>query len=151
MKSKVMNTSVDHLLSQKEHAIYTVGLDATVKDAVEEMNTRKIGFVMVLSSNKLAGVFSERDVLVRVVAAGLDPKSTSVSKVMSTKVRTIAPSDTAERALEIMTGNRCRHLPVMRDNQLIGLLSIGDITRWIARTHQLEADHLRSYLTGTPW
>ena len=145
-----MNTSVDYLLSQKEHAIYTVGLDATVKDAVEEMNTRKIGFVMVISSNKLAGVFSERDVLVRVVAAGFDPKSTSVSEVMSTKVRTITPGDTAEQALEIMTENRCRHLPVMRDNQLIGLLSIGDITRWIARTHQLEADHLRNYLTGTP-
>ena len=145
-----MNTSVDYLLSQKEHAIYTVGLDATVKDAVEEMNTRKIGFVMVISSNKLAGVFSERDVLVRVVAAGLDPKSTAVSEVMSTKVRTITPGDTAELALEIMTENRCRHLPVMRENQLIGLLSIGDITRWIARTHQLEADHLRNYLTGTP-
>ena len=146
-----MNTSDDYLLSQKEHAIYTVGLNATVKDAVEEMNTRKIGFIMVLSSTKLEGVFSERDVLVRVVAAGLDPKSTSVSDVMSTKVRTITPDNTAEQALEIMTENRCRHLPVMRDNQLVGLLSIGDISRWIARTHQLEADHLRSYVTGTPW
>ena len=146
-----MNTSVDHLLSQKENAIYTVGLDATVADAVEEMNARKIGFVMVLSSSQLAGVFSERDVLVRVVAAGLDPQSTSISEVMSTKVRTISPTDTAERALEIMTNKRCRHLPVMQNKKLVGLLSIGDLTRWITRTHQLEADHLRSYVTGTPW
>ena len=146
-----MNTSVDHLLSQKENAIYTVGLDATVADAVEEMNARKIGFVMVLSSSQLAGVFSERDVLVRVVAAGLDPQSTSISEVMSTKVRTISPTNTAERALEIMTNKRCRHLPVMQNKKLVGLLSIGDLTRWITRTHQLEADHLRSYVTGTPW
>ena len=146
-----MNTSVDYLLSQKEHAIYTVGLSATVADAVKEMNQRKIGFVMVLSSSKLVGVFSERDVLVRVVAAGLDPESTPVSEVMSKKVRTIAPGDTAEKALQIMTEKRCRHLPVMRDKQLIGLLSIGDVSRWIALTHQLEAEHLRSYVTGTPW
>lgn len=146
-----MNASVDFLLSKKEHAVYTVTLDTTVADAVSEMNLRKIGFVMVLSSSKLVGVFSERDVLVRVVAAGIDPKSTPVSEVMSSKVRTISPGDTAERALEIMTENRCRHLPVMRDDQLVGLISIGDITRWIALTHQLEADHLRSYVTGTPW
>ena len=146
-----MNTSVDFLLSQKEHALYTVPLKATVEDAVEEMNKRKIGFIMVLSSSKLAGVFSERDVLVRVVADGLDPKSTPVAKVMSTNLRTISPDDTAEQALEIMTNHRCRHLPVMRKKQLVGLLSIGDVTRWITRTHQLEADHLRSYVTGTPW
>ncbi|MFP6899776.1 MAG: CBS domain-containing protein [Opitutales bacterium] len=146
-----MKTSVDHLLSQKEHAIYTVDLDATVEDAVKEMNNHKIGFIMVLSSLKLVGVFSERDVLVRVVAEGRIPKATPVSKVMTTDVRTISPDDTAEQALEIMTNHRCRHLPVMRDDQLVGLLPIGDVTRWIARTHQLEADHLRSYVTGTPW
>ena len=146
-----MNTSVDYLLSQKEDAVYTVDLEATVEDAVKEMNDHKIGFVMVLSSSKLVGVFSERDVLVRVVADGLDPKTTLVSKVMTTDVRTISPGDTAEKALEIMATHRCRHLPVMRKKQLVGLLSIGDVTRWITRTHQLEADHLRSYVTGTPW
>ena len=146
-----MNASVDFLLSKKEHSIYTVPLDATVAEAVSEMNLRKIGFVMGLSSSKLVGVFSERDVLVRVVATGLDPQNTPVSEVMSSKVRTISPGDTAERALSIMTENRCRPLPVMRDDQLVGLISIGDITRWIAHTHQLEADHLRSYVTGTPW
>ena len=145
-----MNTSVDYLISQKEHALYTVGLDTTVEDAVKEMNQREIGFLMILSSSQLAGVFSERDVLVRVVAAGVDPKTTKMSEVMSTNLRTITPEDTAEKALEVMTEHRCRHLPVMRDDQLIGLLSIGDVTRWIARTHQLEADHLRNYVTGTP-
>ena len=147
----MMNTSVDFLLSQKEHALYTLPLTATVEEAVKEMNAHKIGFMMILSASKLVGVFSERDVLVRVVAAGRDPKTTPVSKVMSSNLRTITPGDTAEKALEVMTNPRCRHLPVMQKKKLVGLLSIGDVTRWITRTHQLEADHLRSYVTGTPW
>ena len=145
-----MNTTVDYLISQKEHVLYTASLNTTVEDAVKEMNQREIGFLMILCSSQLAGVFSERDVLVRVVAAGVDPKTTKMSEVMSTNLRTITPEDTAEKALEVMTEHRCRHLPVMRDDQLIGLLSIGDVTRWIAQTHQLEADHLRNYVTGTP-
>ncbi|MFP6855361.1 MAG: CBS domain-containing protein [Opitutales bacterium] len=146
-----MSASVDLLLSQKEDVVYTVSLNTTVEDAVKKMNDHKIGFIMVLSSSRLAGVFSERDVLVRVVAGGLNPKKTLVSEVMSTDVITITPSDNAEKALEIMSEKRCSHLPVMRGDQLVGLLSIGDVTRWISRTQQLEADHLRSYVTGTPW
>ena len=112
------------------------------------MNRLRIGAIVVLEDGKLAGIFTERDVLRRVVGAGIDPKAVRVSEVMTRDVITVAPETMVEEVAALFTEKRCRHLPVVTDGKLVGLISIGDISRWVADAHQAEAEHLRNYISG---
>jgi CBS domain-containing protein len=143
-----MNTSIETLLEGKGRAVYTVSHDITVAEAVQEMNHHKIGAVLVMNGRRVAGIFTERDVLRRVVGAGLDPVMTPVTAVMTGKVLTIGPQTTVQEVMDLFTERRCRHLPVMRDGELLGLISIGDVSRWVANMHRAEAESLRQYIAG---
>jgi CBS domain-containing protein len=143
-----MNTSIATLLEGKGRAVYTVSHDITVAEAVQEMNHHKIGAVLVMNGRRLAGIFTERDVLRRVVGAGLDPVMTPITSVMTGKVLTIEPETTVQEVLDLFSERRCRHLPVMRDGELLGLISIGDVSRWVANMHRAEAESLRQYIGG---
>jgi CBS domain-containing protein len=143
-----MNTPISALLGRKGSALHSVTPSMTVAEAVAEMNRNRVGAVVVLDGGKLAGIFTERDVLRRVVGAGVDPNTTSVAAVMTGNVLTVSPETTVDQAIEIFTEKRCRHLPVMADGRLIGLVSIGDTTRWMADAHRAEAEHLKSYIAG---
>lgn len=112
------------------------------------MNRNRVGSVVVMEGDRLVGIFTERDVLRRVVGAGLDPKRALVTDVMSAGVLTIAPDTTVEQTMKIFTEKRCRHLPVIVDDRLGGTISIGDVTRWMADHHRAEAEHLKNYITG---
>jgi CBS domain-containing protein len=112
------------------------------------MNRNRIGAIIVLDGPRLVGVFTERDVLRRVVGANLDPRTALVADVMSAGVVTIPPTATVEQAMNIFTEKRCRHLPVVREGAIVGVISIGDVTRWMADTHRAEAEHLRNYIAG---
>ena len=112
------------------------------------MNRQRVGCMLVIADGRLAGVFTERDVLKRVVGAGVDPLRTRVADVMTATVITIAPDATVEQAMVIFTEKRCRHLPVVEHGQLVGTISIGDITRWMADSHRAEAEHLKNYITS---
>ncbi len=112
------------------------------------MNRLRIGAIVILDSGKLAGIFTERDVLHRVVGAGIDPKAVRVSEIMTRNVLTIAPETTIEEVAALFTEKRCRHLPVVSNDSLIGLISIGDISRWVADAHRAEAEHLKNYISG---
>ncbi len=94
------------------------------------------------------GMFTERDVLTRIVAAGRNPQATRVSEVMTASVVTIAPTTTVEQVMETFTSKRCRHLPVLADGHLQGLISIGDVSRWLVDSHRAEAEQLRQYIAG---
>ena len=120
----------------------------TIADAVAEMNRHRVGSVLVLDAGRLVGIFTERDVLRRVVGAGIDPKRTLVADVMTAGVITISPESTVEETMVIFTEKRCRHLPVLDGGQLVGTISIGDITRWMADSHRAEAEHLKNYITS---
>jgi CBS domain-containing protein len=144
-----MNTSISTLLEQKSGAVRAVPTTVTVMEAVQEMNRHKIGSVLVMNGTRLAGIFTERDVLLRVVGAELDPMTTPIAKVMSTNVLTITPEATVQQVMDIFTEHRCRHLPVMKDNQVTGLISIGDVSRWVASMHRAEAESLRQYIAGS--
>jgi CBS domain-containing protein len=120
----------------------------SVSDAVAEMNGHRVGSVLVLDNGRLVGIFTERDVLRRVVGAGVDPKRTQVAEVMTAGVITISPEVTVEETMVLFTEKRCRHLPVVDNGRLIGTISIGDITRWMADTHRAEAEHLKNYITS---
>ena len=143
-----MNTSIATLLEGKGRALHTVPANVTVIEAVQKMNQHKVGAVLVMDGAKLAGIFTERDVLTRVIAASLDPKTTPVTQVMSGNVLTVAPEATVQQVMDIFAERRCRHLPVIQNEVLVGLISIGDVSRWVANAHRAEAESLRQYIAG---
>ncbi len=143
-----MNTPVAVLLSRKGSAVIAVASSDSIADAVRVMNEKKIGSVLVMDDGVLVGIFTERDILSRVVAAGRDPRATLVKEVMTEKLQTITPETTLGDVMELFTRLRCRHLPVILNGELLGLVSIGDVSRWLADTHRAEAEHLRQYIAG---
>ena len=119
----------------------------SVFDAVAEMNRHRVGSMLVLESGRLVGIFTERDVLRRIVGEGRDPRTTPIRDVMTANLITIGPDATVEQTMAIFTEKRCRHLPVLDQGQLVGSISIGDITRWMGDAHRAEAEHLKNYIT----
>lgn len=144
----VMNTPISAILERKGSNVYSVSPSATIAEAVAEMNRNRVGSVLVLDGNRLVGIFTERDVLRRVVGAGVDPKRALVADVMTAGVLTVTPDSTVEETMRIFTEKRCRHLPVLEGGRLCGTISIGDITRWMGDQHRAEAEHLKNYITG---
>jgi len=143
-----MNTPISALLAQKGTTVYTVRDTATAQDAANDMVTHNIGCVLVIDDNSLLGIFTERDLLTRVVAPGLAPRSTPITRVMSPLLHTVSPSDPLEKAMALISEKRTRHLPVLDDGRLVGLISIGDINKWVVERLQYEAASLRSYISG---
>jgi len=143
-----MNTPISAILERKGPAVHAVPSTYTISRAVDEMNRHRIGSIVVLEGSRLAGIFTERDVLRRVVGAGVDPNSMRVADVMTKDLITISNSTTIEETMVIFAEKRCRHLPVMSGDRMVGLISIGDISRWIADANRSEAEHLKNYISG---
>lgn len=143
-----MNTPITAILDRKGRTVFSVTPTTSVADAVSEMNRHRVGSVLVLDGGELVGIFTERDVLRRVVGANVDPKRMQVAEVMSTGVITISPESSIEDTMVLFTEKRCRHLPVLDQGRLVGTISIGDITRWISDASQAEAQHLKNYITS---
>lgn len=143
-----MNVPVSAILERKGRQIYSVSPDLSIADAVAEMNQHRVGSVLVIEAGKLIGIFTERDVLRRVVGASIDPRQVPVRRVMTSDVFTITPEATIDEVTEIFTEKRFRHLPVIQAGKLIGTISIGDVTRWNSDEHKAEAEHLKNYITG---
>jgi CBS domain-containing protein len=143
-----MNTPISAILDRKGSTVFSIPPSATIAEAVAEMNRHRVGSVLVLDNGRLVGIFTERDVLRRVVGAGLDPKTSLVAEVMSAGVLTITREATMEETMNIFTEKRCRHLPVVEEGRLLGTVSIGDITRWMAEQHRAEAEQLKNYIAG---
>ena len=142
------DTSISTLLEHKGSHVHSVEATLTVAEAVQEMNRHKIGAVLVTQDGELAGIFTERDVRTRVIAADLDPKTTIVAQVMTHHLITIEPEATVGDAMNIFADKRCRHLPIVDHGRLLGLVSIGDTSRWVANAHRAEAEHLKQYIAG---
>lgn len=142
------NTRIRDVLRRKGKDVYSVGPLATVIDAVNVMNDHHVGSVLVVEGGCPVGIFSERDVLVRVVAAHRDPRQTLIRDVMTTRLHTATPDDTLLDVMRLMTERRCRHVPVMEGEMLLGLVSIGDITKATQHNLRLEVRELSSYIGG---
>lgn len=143
-----MNTNISTLLAHKGFNVFSVLPHVTISEAVREMNSHRVGSVLVMDSGNLLGIFTERDVLTRVVGADLDPKSCTVGQMMTPNPITITMETTLQGVMDLFAQVRCRHLPVLKDNQVCGLVSIGDVSRWLVAAHRHEAEQLRSYITG---
>lgn len=139
---------VSSVLAEKGRQVYTIEKGVTVSQAVREMNEKGVGALVVTESGRPIGMFTERDVLRRVVDADKDPAMTRVSSVMTRNVVAIAPADRVEEVMALMTERRMRHLPVVESGQLIGLISIGDLMRWVTLNQEDQIRHMTEYITG---
>jgi CBS domain-containing protein len=144
----MLSTRIRDILRKKGEDVYSVGPLATVIDAVNAMNDHHVGSVLVCEAGSPVGIFSERDVLVRVVAANRDPRRTLVRDVMTTRLHTASLDDTLLDVMRLMTERRCRHVPVINGEQLVGLVSIGDLTKATQRNLRHEVRELSSYIGG---
>ncbi|MBX3751310.1 MAG: CBS domain-containing protein [Opitutaceae bacterium] len=135
-----MNSPISALLDSKESAIHTVPPHATVFEAVQKMVTARIGAVLVVDEGRLVGIFSERDVLVRVVSLHRDPLTTPVAHVMTIDPITIDASMPVEDVLDQHSGKEFRHLPVMDEGHLVGMVSVRDLLRWVAQSSNAQVD-----------
>ena len=136
----MLNTIASLLKRKKDSKLISVAPSALVTDAVRAMNDNNVGSVLVMDLQTLIGIFTERDVMVRVVDAKRNPAATLVSEVMTTPVRSVEPGSTADDALGLMSDRRHRHLPVVENGKVIGLVSMGDITRAYIRSQQEQVD-----------
>jgi CBS domain-containing protein len=137
---------ISSILKEKSSSVYSMEGSDCVANAVTVMSEEKIGSVLVKDNGKYIGIFTERDVLNRVVRAKLNPESTLIEKVMTSNFISIQENCTLTEAMQIMTNKRVRHLPVFREEKLLGMISIGDVTRKLLELNQNEAISLREYL-----
>ncbi len=138
------DTVSDLLAAKPDPRVMAVAPDATVTYAVCLMNHRDVGAVLVMDGERLAGIFTERDVLRRVIEPGLDPSITRVHEVYTDKPSTIGGSEPAERALDVMVDGGFRHVPVVERGRVLGILSMREVTGWLIRRLQADDDEARS-------
>jgi CBS domain-containing protein len=142
----LQNISISFILNEKSSSVYCVDVAETVAKAVGLMNRERIGSVMVIKNGQYVGIFTERDVLNRVISAKLNPEKTRVEKVMTSDFVSVQENSTLRETMHIMTNKRVRHLPVFEEEKLVGMISIGDVTRKLLEINQNEAASLRQYL-----
>lgn len=123
-------------------AIHSVGPDASVAECVRRMTTEKIGALVIMEGDRLLGIFTERDALNKVLAAGLDPIATKISTVMTKDPFCIAPTTTVGAALELVTSRRIRHLPIVEGNRVLAVVSSGDLIHWLVEDELQEVQEL---------
>ena len=136
------------LIDVKGSTIFSVTPSTTVYDALVVMAEHKIGALVVLDGSILAGIFSERDYAREVVIKGKTSKGTLVSEIMSTKLITVAPETTVDDCMNLMSGKRIRHLPVLDNGKLLGVLSIGDLVKETIAYQAFLIKQLESYIQG---
>jgi CBS domain-containing protein len=112
------------------------------------MNCEHVGALLVCIDGRMVGIFTERDVLCRVLDAGRDPGTTRVADVMTSEVVTVGPETGVKDAMAVITERRTRHLPIVDGGDLKGLVSIGDLTRWVSRSQEGHIQHLMNFITG---
>jgi CBS domain-containing protein len=134
----------------RPHRLVTAPPTASVLEVARTMTDARVGAIPIVEDGRVVGVFSERDLMTRVLVAGLDAKRTRVREVMTHDVLTAAPEDTRSECLERMRAARCRHLPVLEEGRLIAVLSMRDLLRDEIEEQNEEIQGLRAYLHQTP-
>jgi CBS domain-containing protein len=136
------------VLREKGSTVWSVSSDATVYQAVELMAEKDIGALAVVDDDELTGIFSERDYARKIVLLGKSSKQTPVSEIMSHPVIHVAPDDTVDECLRVMTYHRTRHLLIVERGDVLGIVSIGDLVNWIISAQAATIGNLHSYIAG---
>ena len=143
-----MISTVKGLLGSKGPEVFGITPDATVFDALSLMAERNVGAVIVLDDGKLVGILSERDYARKVMLLDRSSRETLVSEIMTPGVQTVGPDDSIDRCMELMTEGRFRHLPVVEEDAVVGVVSIGDVVKAVIERQQALIGDLERYITG---
>jgi CBS domain-containing protein len=136
------NESLSELLEEHHASIHSVNPDISVTECVRQMNEQRIGAMLVIEDERLLGIFTERDAITKVLGAGLEPSYTKVSAVMSHDPICVTPTTTLDDAMAIVTNQRIRHLPVVQNGNVMGMVSSGDLTHWLVEDRSGEIREL---------
>ncbi len=139
---------VQHLLDNKGRDIISISPDASVLDAIKLMADKGIGALVVIDGGDLKGIVTERDYARKVIIKGRASDTTPVADIMTVDVLTASSQQTVNECMEIMTAKKCRHLPVVDDGELVGMISIGDLVQAIITDQQQEIEQLEHYISG---
>ena len=144
-------TTVSDLLKVKGKDVFWISDSASVKEALELMAEKDVGALPVVGKKKLSGIFSERDFARLLVKKGAFPMNTLIQDVMTKQVYTVTPATNCEECMQLMTEKHIRHLPVMEKDQMVGLISIGDVVKAIISYQKDFIDQLEGYISGRHW
>ena len=142
--------SISDILSHKGHIVWSISPETIVFDAIKMMADKNVGALLVTKDGKLAGILSERDYTRNVVLKGRSSKETTVREIISGRVVSVTPDHTVEECMRLMTEHRIRHLPVLQGNQILGVISIGDLVNSIISSQNSAIQQLETYITGFP-
>ncbi len=143
-----MDTKIQALLDRKGHEVYSIRADRTVYEAITEMDAQNVGGLIVKDGEQVVGIITERDYLRKVILRGRSSKETAVDSIMTRDLMSITPERTVAEAMKLMTEKRCRHLPVFKDGQLDGIVSIGDLVKTTIANQAFELQFLQDYISG---
>ncbi len=143
-----MDTKIRNLLDRKGHDVYSIQADQTVYEAITQMDARNVGSLIVKEGEEVVGIVTERDYMRKVILRHLSSKETAVEKIMTRNLVSITPDNTIIDAMTLVTEKRCRHLPVFKDGQLDGILSIGDLVKAIIASQEFEIHVLQEYISS---
>ncbi len=140
--------TVRDVLKVKGDAIWSTTSESSVYEALEKMAEKNVGALVVLDNTELVGIFSERDYAREIILKGRASKQTLVREIMTRGVVGVGPTEKMEKCMLLMTSRRCRHLPVIEDDQLIGVISIGDVVKAIISDQEITIHELEDYIIG---
>jgi len=139
---------VKQLLGRKGHEVWSVDADEPVLEAIQMMADKHVGALPVTRGGELVGVISERDYARKVILLGRSSAETPVWQIMSSPVVTVSPGDDVRQCMQVMTEKRIRHLPVMQDGRMVGMISIGDLVRAVIEEQDQTIQHLERFIAG---
>jgi CBS domain-containing protein len=140
--------TVRSVLRRKGDALWSISPETCVYDAIEKMADKHVGSLLVISDGRLVGILCERDYARKVILQGKLSKQTTVMEIMSSPAICVHPSETIDECLRIMTVRRLRYLPVVEAEQVLGIVSIGDLVKWIVSAQEDTIQQLRDYIQG---
>ena len=140
--------TVRQLLEAKPAQLHAIAPTAPVIEAIRAMADHGIGALLVMDGPRLAGIVSERDYARKVILQGRSSLDTPVADIMTARVVSVSPADTADRCMQVMTEHRIRHLPVLEGDAVVGVLSIGDLVKAVIEEQRQELDHLQRYIAS---